>query len=160
MLIHCSWKLEHGEGGDILDTSNFLNLPGLDNICKKNHGERLLIQEACKGGLFVSVTKLLSERRFQEEDNPMFWALHDITGSHALWNVCQSTCEGHKTGFKSWDAGSQCLRNTGFCKFYHCFEIFLWSSVTWSYWEKWSEKWEHLCSVLPAGEVVLVKWNR
>lgn len=50
--------------GDIVDINNFLNLPVLDNVYKKNHGERLLIQEACKGGLLVSVAKLLSKHKF------------------------------------------------------------------------------------------------
>lgn len=50
--------------GDTVDISNFLNLPVLDNIYKKNHGERLLIQEACKGGLLIPVAKLLGEHKF------------------------------------------------------------------------------------------------
>lgn len=49
--------------GNIADINNFLNLPVVDNIYKKNHGERLLIQEAGKGGLLISAT-FLSEHKF------------------------------------------------------------------------------------------------
>lgn len=50
--------------GETLLTEVFLNLFVLPNISEKNHGERQLIQEACKGELLISVAKLRSEHKF------------------------------------------------------------------------------------------------
>lgn len=56
----------------------FLNLSILDNIYKKNCGGQLLIEEARRLVLLISVAKLLTERnKFYIEDMPMFWALDD-----------------------------------------------------------------------------------